>query len=357
MGFNIIQPLDTGCNCRVFLAECLADGKKYALKLPNAINEDQNNIVIVRETEFLKMLDHPNIVKVFYCGTQSSTIDNSSAGQISQFSVLELLANGELHHYLDLTGKFEEELAHHYFLQLVDALHYSHSKGVAHRDIKPSNIMLDEHFNLRLIDFGFAGSSQGVSHEIVGTTEFMAPELNQGVPYVAADVDVFSVGVSLFCMVAGKQPFKQATNQDWAYKFIEATSNEGFWRLHSDYHGLEPSSELRHLIDGMLHADPSKRISLGDVRSHPWCNKPSLPTQTVFTMMQERKRRLINIVKQRRQSQQQMVGAVSVDPSAKSSQNQPTAHQKSLKSPNQSQVQAKKTRVQKARKRSTLPTA
>ena len=63
---------------------------------------------------------------------------------------------GELHEYITQSGEFSEELCRHYFKQLLMAIHYLHSNGIAHRDIKPENIVLDQNYDAKLIDFGFA---------------------------------------------------------------------------------------------------------------------------------------------------------------------------------------------------------
>lgn len=70
---------------------------------------------------------------------------------------MELSRNGELFDYISLGSPlFTEDLAKHYFRQLVDVIDFIHSSGYAHRDIKPENILFDEHFNIKLTDFGFA---------------------------------------------------------------------------------------------------------------------------------------------------------------------------------------------------------
>lgn len=302
-GYKLLQPLDVGCNCRVFLVQSTTNGHKYALKLPNPHNQDQNKFVIKRESEILKMLDHPHLVKLIECGTSATSTESGLPPNRADYSVLELVPNGELFHYLDLTGKFSEELARFYFKQLIETLDYCHRNGVAHRDVKPSNLMLDEHFNMKLIDFGFAGSSSSISNDVIGTTEFMAPELNYSQPYIGAGVDVFSVGVTLFCMVAGKIPFRQACHQNLTYRMIEQGLYEDFWDFHSQTHGIILSNDLKSLIISMLQSDPSKRPTLATIKYHPWYIQPAITHPEVLANMLQRKLMLANAIKKRQQAQ------------------------------------------------------
>lgn len=73
---------------------------------------------------------------------------------------LELITGGELFDFVALE-RFNQEISRYYFKQMLQAMHYIHSKGTAHRDLKPENIMLDNYFNVRIADFGFAAPIEG----------------------------------------------------------------------------------------------------------------------------------------------------------------------------------------------------
>lgn len=81
--------------------------------------------------------------------------------KVVDFIVLELASGGELFDFVANSGRFNEKVARTYFYQLIEALKYLHSAGIAHRDLKPENIMLDQNFNLKVADFGFATSIKG----------------------------------------------------------------------------------------------------------------------------------------------------------------------------------------------------
>lgn len=85
------------------------------------------------------------------------TLNHPKKGaKVVDYIVLELAQGGELFDFVANSGRFNEKVARAYFHQLIDALKYLHTAGIAHRDLKPENIMLDKNFNLKVADFGFA---------------------------------------------------------------------------------------------------------------------------------------------------------------------------------------------------------
>jgi len=98
------------------------------------------------------------------------------------YMILEYAEGGDLFNYVQTTGRFSEKLARHFFLQILNAIKYSHDKNICHRDLKLENIMLDKDYNIKLIDFGFQSTANGIDgtgfHQTnLGTKGYMAPEL------------------------------------------------------------------------------------------------------------------------------------------------------------------------------------
>jgi serine/threonine protein kinase len=112
----------------------------------------------------------------------------------------------------------KEEIARSLFKELIKAIAYVHSKGVAHRDLKLENIFLDSNVKVKVADFGLMKEFSGPNAEALrtkcGTPNYMAPELSGQDEYEGPPVDIFACGVMLFMMLTSKQPFNEA-NDIW----------------------------------------------------------------------------------------------------------------------------------------------
>ena len=102
-----------------------------------------------------------------------------------------------------------ESSAKLYFKQLINAIDYSHSKGIVHRDIKPENILLDGNSNLKLADFGLSNLIRDGKHFLTscGSPNYASPEVINGEPYDGPASDVWSCGVVLYASLTGTLPF------------------------------------------------------------------------------------------------------------------------------------------------------
>ena len=100
-------------------------------------------------------------------------------------------------------------------------MEYIHSNGIVHRDLKPENILIDENLQIKLLDFGFATNrhiEELLSYR--GTQSYMAPEIKRGRVYNGKEVDIFSLGVVLYCLTRGIFPFGEAKRDDYWYSLI-----------------------------------------------------------------------------------------------------------------------------------------
>lgn len=244
------------------------DGKhpsQVAIKLikrDTIVKDSESEIKIHREINSLRLLNHPNIVNL---------VEVLKSGKYIGI-VLEYASGGELFDYI-LQHKFlKENVAKKLFAQLVSGVDYMHSKGLIHRDLKLENLLLDKHRNIIISDFGFVNSYNKDKNDLMktscGSPCYAAPELvlTQS-PYSGKKVDIWSLGVILYAMLAGYLPFDDdAENEDGAdiiklYHYICSTP-----LTFPEY----VSPLARDLLRKIIVSDPEKRISMDDIRNHPW---------------------------------------------------------------------------------------
>ncbi|KAF2642425.1 serine/threonine-protein kinase-like protein chk1 [Massarina eburnea CBS 473.64] len=213
---------------------------------------------------------HPNIIRFI----------SSGADNLWTWIAMELAEGGDLFDKVEADEGVEEGIAHFYFTQLISAVGYMHSKGIAHRDLKPENVLLSVDGDLKLADFGLAAlfkkdGKTRLCNTICGSPPYIAPEIVNGRKskrvdmvdsgYVANVCDIWSCGVVLFVLLVGNTPWDEPTFNSWEYKeYIDTngrTSDELWTKI--------PSSVLS-LLRGMLKVDPKERFTLDEIRTHPW---------------------------------------------------------------------------------------
>ena len=152
-----------------------------------------------REAQAAGRLTHPNIVSVYEYGED---------GDVA-FIAMEYIVGIELKERFDKTFKFQINDSVKIMTQLLDALEYSHSRGVVHRDIKPSNILITKDGQVKIADFGIAkieSSELTQVGTVLGTPSYMSPEQFMGLA-VDHRSDIYSAGVILYQFLTGERPF------------------------------------------------------------------------------------------------------------------------------------------------------
>jgi serine/threonine protein kinase len=166
-------------------------------------------------------------------------------------------------------GSMGEDAARFFISQLLETLDYLQETRTAHRDIKLENILVDKKtMGLKLADFGFAAQKQvDCLSSYRGTFTYMAPEIKECKQYCGFKADMFSFGVVLFIITQGFFPFKEAVKHEYFYNLIYTGQIELYFEK---VNGAALSPEFKDLFINLMSYDPAKRLTVAEVRAHPW---------------------------------------------------------------------------------------
>lgn len=199
----------------VYLARQTRPSRNVAVKVlaPSGVNSEEHYEEFLarfrREADVIARLEHVNIMPVYEYGEQDGLA----------YLVMPYLTGGSLRDVLKQRGRLTLNEAATYIDQAAAALDYAHAQGVIHRDLKPANFLLHADGRLVLADFGIArimedsnnaGNTLTGIGTILGTPEYMAPEMGTGAP-VDYRADIYELGVVLYQMLSGSVPFTGTT--------------------------------------------------------------------------------------------------------------------------------------------------
>ncbi|CAD6269551.1 unnamed protein product [Miscanthus lutarioriparius] len=194
--------------------------------------------------------------------------------------VMEYASGGELFNRICNAGRFGKDEARFFFQQLISGVSYCHSMQVCHRDLKLENTLLDGSTapRLKICDFGYSKSSvlHSQPKSTVGTPAYIAPEVLLNKEYDGKIADVWSCGVTLYVMLVGGYPFEDPEDPKNFKKTIQKIL--GVQYAVPDYVHISP--ECRDLISRIFVANPADRITMPEIKSHPWFVK-NLPADLV----------------------------------------------------------------------------
>ncbi|CAI9267665.1 unnamed protein product [Lactuca saligna] len=230
---------------------------------------------IKREIAALKLLKHPNVVR----------LHEVLASKTKIYMVLEYVNGGELFDTIVSIGKLPESTARKLFQQLIDGVSYCHDKGVFHRDLKLENVLVEAKENIKITDFGLSALPQhfredGLLHTTCGSPNYVAPEVLSNRGYDGSASDTWSCGVILYAMLTGYLPFDDRNLAVIYQKISKGDVRMPKW--------MSPGA--KSLIKRILDPNPKTRITMADIKVDEWFKQdytPAKPNEDEVLSIQE----------------------------------------------------------------------
>ena len=201
--YRIEETIGEGTYGKVKLATHIKLNEKVAIKFINKekLVHKGDHERIKNELQIITKLNHPNILKAF----------EVFEDEINYYIVMERPILGDLFNYICSKGRLSMDEASFIFYQIVNGIQYLHANKIVHRDMKPENIMLTQDMIIKIGDFGlskFFKSTESRLKTNCGSPCYSAPEVLRGNKYKPKPVDIWGLGIILYCMVCGELPFE-----------------------------------------------------------------------------------------------------------------------------------------------------
>ncbi|CAD8190766.1 unnamed protein product [Paramecium pentaurelia] len=236
----------------------------------STLKKGRTKAKLITEIKLHKSLHHQNIVQF-----EDVFEDNENV-----YILLELCQNQTLNELLKRRRRITQIEVQCYLKQLIGALKYIHSHRILHRDLKLGNLFINEKMELKLGDFGLATKLDYDGqrrHTICGTPNYIAPEILDERMGHSYQVDIWSVGVIIYTLLIGKPPFETSDVKTTYNKISQCQFN------FPDH--IQISENAKNLISRILVLDPSKRLTLDDILSHPFMTSNPIPKTTHISQL------------------------------------------------------------------------
>ncbi|XP_024897896.1 MAP/microtubule affinity-regulating kinase 3 [Pteropus alecto] len=253
--YRLLKTIGKGNFAKVKLARHILTGREVAIKIIDKTQLNPTSLQkLFREVRIMKILNHPNIVKLFEVIETDKTL----------YLIMEYASGGEVFDYLVAHGRMKEKEARAKFRQIVSAVQYCHQKRIVHRDLKAENLLLDADMNIKIADFGFSNEFTVGSKldTFCGSPPYAAPELFQGKKYDGPEVDVWSLGVILYTLVSGSLPFDGQNLKELRERVLRGKYRIPFYM----------STDCENLLKRFLVLNPIKRGTLEVIMKDRWIN-------------------------------------------------------------------------------------
>jgi calcium-dependent protein kinase len=233
--------------------------QKRAIKVINKRNIKSSELrnKFINEISVLKMIDHPNIIKLYEFFEDDS----------NYYLVTDYLSGGELLDYILKNKVLSEKITAKYIKQALESVAYLHSKNIVHRDIKLENLMLESNEPnalLKLIDFGTSIISSPFKKlkTYKGTISYLSPEVFEN--KYNEKCDLWSIGVIMYILLSGKMPFGGRDEGE----IIRCITKGSYNMKGREWVKISPHGT--NLLKKLLNPNPKLRISASAALSHPW---------------------------------------------------------------------------------------
>ncbi|CAA6662300.1 unnamed protein product [Spirodela intermedia] len=238
--YQVGKTIGEGTFAKVKMAVDTENGKSVAIKVLDKKMVVENRLMqqVKREISAMKLLHHPNIVRIHEVIATKTKI----------YIVMEYVSGGSSRRRC-----MSEKEARRYFQQLIDAVDYCHARGIYHRDLKPENLLIDSKGNLKVSDFGLSALRKpgDMLSTACGSPSYVAPEVIIHKKYEGAAADIWSCGVILFELLAGFLPLRTIAKAEYKCP-------EWFAATH------------RKLLSRILEPMPRRRAKVAEILEDEW---------------------------------------------------------------------------------------
>jgi len=262
--YTVTRDLGSGGFSTVRLGTNKSTGAEVAVKTIQKARGSDNALIRNEITMMTYMIQHKAVMKTNHVINMVDVFDEPRAVHV----VLEMCEGGELFDRIIAKGQYSEQCAATAIQQICCGLRGLHTVKILHRDMKPENLLYktkEEDSPLLIVDFGLS-TIQGTPDAmdgLFGSLDYIAPEALTRKAHCEA-TDMWAVGVIMYILLSGYPPF-------WA----DTTREKQLAIIHGKYEFDDPlwriiSNDAKSLIQGLLHVDPTKRLTAEQVLQHPW---------------------------------------------------------------------------------------
>ena len=254
--YSFLKTIGEGTFGKVKLAMHKITQEKVAIKIleKKKINSKKDLERIEKEIKYLKILNHPNIVKIY------EIIEDDNNFYIA----MEYVPGGELFNYIVKNKRLTESETSFFYSQIIHIIKEIHKHKICHRDLKPENLLLTQNKTIKLIDFGLSNEYEDFLMTPCGSPCYASPEVIKGMKYSGLGIDLWASGIILFSMLCGYLPFDDKNNDKLFIKILNC--NIEFPKKKN----IVISDNAKDLIRKILQPEPSKRITLEEILEHPF---------------------------------------------------------------------------------------